>query len=170
MEGTRPLLCEIQALAVQTPMPMPRRTALGVDLNRLHLIIAVLEKHGGAKLYNQDIFINIVGGLKIDEPSVDLAIAAALVSSLRQQELDPQTVYLGEIGLTGEVRAVSFIEQRIKESIKLGFTRFVLPASNRKAILDLDPGQIKPDVLKKIRFLKNIGELLGDRQSRSLDL
>ena len=170
MEGTRPLLCEIQALAVQTPMPMPRRTALGVDLNRLHLIIAVLEKHGGAKLYNQDIFINIVGGLKIDEPSVDLAIAAALVSSLRQQELDPQTVYLGEIGLTGEVRAVSFIEQRIKESIKLGFTRFVLPASNRKAILDLDPGQIKADILKKIRFIKNIGELLGDRQSRSLDL
>jgi DNA repair protein RadA/Sms len=137
IEGTRPLLCEIQALTTSTPMPMPRRTSLGFDVNRVHLLIAVLNKHLGLKLSQADVFINVVGGLKLIEPAADLAVAAALVSTENGVEVDSKTCFFGEIGLTGEIRAVSFPEARLREAEKLGFTTFVVPASNRKHLLDL---------------------------------
>jgi DNA repair protein RadA/Sms len=132
VEGSRPLLCEIQALCSPTPMAMPRRNSIGVDVNRLHMLLAVLIKHLNLKLYENDIFINVVGGLKITEPSVDLAVAASLISSDQNKPIDAKTCFMGEIGLTGEVRAVSFPEMRMKEAIKLGFTKFYAPKSNQK--------------------------------------
>lgn len=134
MEGSRPLLCEIQALTVVTQNPMPRRTAIGTDLNRLHLLSAVLEKHGKLSLSHADIFVSAVGGLKLTEPAADLAIAAALLSTHRSIALDPKAVFFGEVGLTGEIRAVSFAESRLREAKKLGFQRFVIPAANRKHV------------------------------------
>lgn len=132
VEGSRPLLCEVQALTVSTPLPMPRRTALGIDLGRLNLLIAVIERHLNIPLYQSDIFINVVGGLKIQEPAVDLSIAASLLSSESRSPLDAKTCYFGEIGLTGEIRGVSFPELRVKEGLKLGFKTFVVPDSNKK--------------------------------------
>ncbi len=132
VEGSRPLLCEVQALTVSTPLPMPRRTALGIDLGRLNLLIAVVERHLSIPLYQSDIFINVVGGLKIQEPAVDLAIAAAILSSESRNPLDAKTCYFGEIGLTGEIRGVAFPELRVKEGLKLGFKTFIVPASNKK--------------------------------------
>jgi DNA repair protein RadA/Sms len=154
MEGTRPLLCEIQALSVHTNMAIPRRTSLGIDINRLHLLCAVLERHLGINLVQSDIFINVVGGLKIEDPAADLAVAASLLSTDGRQELGAKTVFFGEIGLTGEVRAVSFAESRIKEADKLGFETFVLPFSNKKHLTDIKLG---PN--KKIMWIKNIREL-----------
>lgn len=143
MEGSRPLLCEIQALTIATPMPMPRRTSLGFDVNRVHLLVAVLNKHLGMKLSQADVFINVVGGLRLVEPAADLAVAAALISTETASEVDGKTCFFGELGLTGEVRAVSFAEARVREAEKLGFETFVVPASNRKHLGDL------PERLKK---------------------
>jgi len=155
MEGTRPLLCEVQALTISTPMPQPRRTSLGFDVNRVHLLVAVLNKHLGLKLSQADVFINVVGGLKLVEPAADLAVAAALISTETGEEGDAKTAFFGEIGLTGEVRAVSFAEARLREAAKLGFTSFVLPASNRKHLSDL------PDALKKrIVWIKEVHDLM----------
>jgi DNA repair protein RadA/Sms len=154
MEGTRPLLCEVQALSISSNMAMPRRTALGVDVNRLHLLTAVLDRHLDIRLAHSDIFINVVGGLKLDEPAADLAVAAAILSTEGRRELDAKTCFFGEIGLTGEVRGVSFAENRVREADKLGFTRFVLPASNKRHLADL---QLSKD--KKISYIKNIHEL-----------
>lgn len=132
VEGSRPLLCEVQALTVPTPLAMPRRTALGIDVGRLNLLIAVIERHLNVPLYQADLFTNVVGGLKIMEPSVDLAIAAAILSSEARKALDAKTCYFGELGLTGEVRGVSFPDLRVKEGLKLGFKNFVVPLSNKK--------------------------------------
>ena len=132
MEGSRPLLCEIQALNIFSPMAMPRRTSLGFDTNRVHLLAAVLDKQLDLELAKSDIFINVVGGLKLSEPSADLAITAALVSSATSQEIHAETCFFGEIGLTGEVRASSFSEDRLREAEKLGFKYFVIPYSNQK--------------------------------------
>lgn len=154
MEGSRPLLCEIQALTTSSPMAMPRRTALGIELNRLHMLSAVLDRHLDMKLAQHDVFINVVGGLRLEEPSSDLAVAAALLSTDARKELDAKMVFFGEIGLTGEIRAVTFAEQRIKEADKLGFTRFVLPLSNQKHLED-----IKLSKNKRIHWVKNIKEL-----------
>ena len=155
IEGSRPLLCEVQALTTATPMAMPRRTSLGFDVNRVHLLVAVLNKHLGLKLSNADVFINVVGGLKLMEPAADLAVAAALTSTETGVEVEAKTVFFGEIGLTGEIRAVSFPEQRVKEAEKLGFTRFVLPASNRKHLADL------PEKLKKqMTWVKDVRDLM----------
>ncbi len=107
MEGTRPLLCEVQALTLSSPMAMPRRTALGIDVNRLHLLTAVLDRHLDVRLVNNDIFINVVGGLKLVEPAADLAVAAAILSTESRRDLDAKTCFFGEIGLTGEVRGVA---------------------------------------------------------------
>ncbi len=143
MEGSRPLLCEVQALTTMSPMPMPRRTSLGFDVNRVHLLVAVLNKHLGLKLAESDVFINVVGGLKLIEPAADLAVAAALISTETATEVDAKTCFFGELGLTGEIRAVSFAEARVREAEKLGFETFVIPTSNRKHLSDL------PDKLKK---------------------
>lgn len=154
MEGTRPLLCEVQALTLSSPMAMPRRTALGIDGNRLHVLTAVLDRHLGVKLAHNDVYINVVGGLKLLEPAVDLAVAAAILSTESRHEIDSKTVFFGEIGLTGEVRGVSFVEQRIKEADKLGFRHFVIPLSNKKHLEDL-----KLSKEKKITFVKNVYDL-----------
>lgn len=154
MEGTRPLLCEVQALTISTHMAMPRRTSLGIDVNRLHLLTAVLDRHLDVRLSNNDIFINVVGGLKLVEPAADLAVAAAILSTESRRDLDAKTCFFGEIGLTGEVRGVSFVESRIKEADKLGFKHFVIPYSNKRHLADL---KISKD--KKISFIKNVRDL-----------
>lgn len=132
MEGTRPVLVEIQALISSTNFPSPRRMATGVDHNRLSLIIAVLEKRMGMFLQNQDAYLNVAGGVKLDEPAVDLAIAISIASSFRDQPTRPYDVVFGEIGLTGEVRGVSRIDQRVKEAEKLGFRRVIMPEKSLK--------------------------------------
>jgi DNA repair protein RadA/Sms len=132
MEGTRPVLVELQALVATTNFPSPRRTATGVDHNRLVLIMAVLEKRLGLFLQNQDAYINVAGGLKLDEPAVDLGIAISLVSSFRDIPIGPADVVFGEVGLTGEVRAVSRVEQRVREAEKLGFRRVIVPEKSLK--------------------------------------
>ena len=130
MEGTRPLLVEIQALVSPTTFGIPRRTSMGVDFNRVNLLIAVLEKKAGLHLGGMDVFINIVGGLKIVEPATDLGVVAAIVSSFREVPVPPRTFLFGEVGLSGEVRAVAQGESRIKEAAKIGFTRAIIPKGN----------------------------------------
>lgn len=154
IEGSRPLLCEVQALTSYSPMAMPRRTSLGFDVNRVHLLVAVLNKHLNLKLSQTDVFINVVGGLRLIEPAADMAVAAALISTETNVEVDAKTVFFGEIGLTGEVRAVSFVDQRVREAEKLGFQKFVLPASNKKHLNDL------PEALKKqMIWIRHVGDL-----------
>jgi DNA repair protein RadA/Sms len=132
MEGTRPVLVEIQALISTTNFPSPRRMATGIDHNRLSLIMAVLEKRMGMFLQNQDAYLNVAGGVKLDEPAVDLAVAISIASSFRDQPTRPYDVVFGEIGLTGEVRGVSRIDQRVKEAEKLGFRRVIMPEKSLK--------------------------------------
>jgi DNA repair protein RadA/Sms len=132
MEGTRPVLVELQALVSPTNFPTPRRMSTGVDYNRLSLIIAVLEKRVGMFLQSQDAYLNVAGGVKLDEPAVDLAIAVSIASSFRDQPTMPYDVVFGEIGLTGEVRGVSRVDQRVKEAQKLGFKRVILPEKSLK--------------------------------------
>ncbi len=154
VEGSRALLCEVQALTNASPMPMPRRTAIGFDVPRAHLILAVLDKHLGLDLANKDVFVNIVGGLKVQEPAVDLAVAAALISSHTSRDLPSDLCVFGEIGLTGEVRAVVSAEQRIKEAYKLGFKKFLVPASNKKHLSELPK-----EILSKVVWIKNVRDL-----------
>ncbi|TCL32396.1 DNA repair protein RadA/Sms [Anaerospora hongkongensis] len=130
LEGVRPLLIELQALVSTTVFGMPRRMAAGFDYNRLILLMAVLEKRVGLSLANQDAYVNAVGGIKIDEPAADLAVALAIASSFRNAAVNSQTVVMGEVGLTGEVRMVSRVDIRISEAATLGFKRFVIPAGN----------------------------------------
>jgi DNA repair protein RadA/Sms len=131
LEGTRPLLVEVQALASTTSFGNPRRTANGVDLNRLLLLVAVLTKRVGVRLADQDVFVNVIGGLQIREPASDLAVAAALASSFRNRPVAADIAIVGEVGLSGELRAVSHLETRLKEAAKLGFKRCLLPASSQ---------------------------------------
>jgi DNA repair protein RadA/Sms len=128
MEGTRPVLVEIQALVAPSPLATPRRAVVGWDPSRLSMVLAVLEAHGGVRLGQHDVYLNVAGGLRIQEPAADLAAAAALVSSLTGTALPPETVYFGEIGLSGAVRPVTQIPSRIKEAQKLGFARAVGPS------------------------------------------
>lgn len=132
MEGTRPVLVELQALVASTNFPSPRRMSTGVDHQRMSLIIAVLEKRMGMYLQNQDAYLNVAGGVKLDEPAVDLAIAVSIASSFRDTPTNAYDVFFGEIGLTGEVRAVSRVEQRVKEAQKLGFKRVIMPEKSLK--------------------------------------
>jgi DNA repair protein RadA/Sms len=127
IEGSRPLLVEVQALVSPTHFGLPRRTATGVDYNRLLLLLAVLERRAGLHLASQDVYASIAGGISVEEPAADLGIAAAVASSLRDRPVDPQTVVLGEVGLAGEVRAVPQIGKRLAEAARLGFARAVLP-------------------------------------------
>ncbi|MDD4271877.1 MAG: DNA repair protein RadA [Patescibacteria group bacterium] len=132
MEGTRPFLIEVQALVSKTAFGYPQRKASGFDLNRLQVLIAVLTKRAGLNLNNQDVILNVTGGLKITEPGLDLAVCAAIASSLLNQPLSRQTLVLGEVGLGGEIRNVSKLETRLKEAEKLGFKKAVLPAAEAK--------------------------------------
>lgn len=128
MEGSRPILVEVQALATPSNFSMPRRSANGLDNNRLQLLVAVLQKRVGLGLGTQDVYANVVGGLRIQEPAADLAIAVAVASSLRDKPADPGTVCIGEIGLSGELRTVTHLERRIQEASRLGFRRAIIPA------------------------------------------
>lgn len=130
MEGTRPVLVEIQALVSPTVFGNPRRMATGIDHNRVTLIMAVLEKRVGLLLQNQDAYLKVAGGVKLDEPAIDLAVAVSIASSFRDEPTGASDCLIGEVGLTGEVRRVSRIEQRVNEAAKLGFTRIVVPANN----------------------------------------
>ena len=134
MEGTRPLLVEIQALVSTTNLAMPRRTAIGIDPQRLSLLAAVLERYLAIALYNKDIFLNVTGGVKVEEPAVDLGIAAAIASSALNRSIDTGTIFLGEVGLTGEVRGITQLELRLKEAAKLGFRHGVVPEVNRAQV------------------------------------
>ncbi len=127
LTGLRPMLLEIQALVTRTYSPIPRRVGTGIDNNRLLLLVAVLSKRLKLPLYDQDIFVNITGGLKINDPSADLAICLAVLSSFKEVALDPKTLFLGEVGLLGELRAVRQFEKRVAEAKKLGFTRLISP-------------------------------------------
>ena len=154
MEGSRPLAAEVQALVSQTPFPAPRRVANGFDFSRLNLIIAVLEKRCGFFFGTFDAYINVVGGLKLNEPAADLAIAIALASGLKDFIIPQDTVIFGEVGLAGEVRAVSNIEKRIAEAEKLGFKRCVIPERNKtshmKTNIELIPVMTVRDALNKL--------------------
>jgi DNA repair protein RadA/Sms len=130
LEGTRPVLVEIQALVGPSPLGMPRRTAIGVDHNRISLLVAILGKRMGMEMGDQDIFVNVAGGLKVDEPAADLCIVSALVSSFLDRPVDRNMVVFGEVGLAGEIRGVSQPEMRIKEAKKLGFRKCLLSKSN----------------------------------------
>ncbi len=132
MEGTRPILVEVQALTSPSSSGLPRRTANGIDLNRLLMLTAVLTKRVGLGLSNQDIYVNVVGGLKVSEPAIDLAVAIAIASSYRDQPVDPNLALVGEVGLTGELRSVGQLERRLVEAAKLGFTRAIYPPAARK--------------------------------------
>jgi len=137
MEGTRPILLEIQALVCESNFGMPRRTAAGTDYNRVNLLMAVLEKRIGYRLGNHDAYVNIAGGIKINEPAVDLGIVMAIVSSYRNRPLDAKTIVFGEVGLSGEVRAVNMPEQRVTEAKKLGFSVCIMPAVSLDSVKNI---------------------------------
>jgi DNA repair protein RadA/Sms len=132
VEGSRPVLVEVQALVSSSGFAQPRRTAIGVDTGRMALLVAVLEKVVGYQLHDQDIFINVAGGIKVNEPAADLGIVAAVASSFKNKPIDPKVMILGEVGLTGEVRSVSGIEMRLAEGSKMGFTKIIVPKSGTK--------------------------------------
>jgi len=134
MEGTRPFLIEVQALVTQTSYGNPQRTANGIDHRRLAMLIAVLEKRSGLPLRLQDIFVNLVGGLRIDETAINLAVLVAMASSFKDIPLDPGSVFIGEVGLVGEIRSVPLIEQRVKEALKFGFKPVYIPRANLKQL------------------------------------
>ncbi|MGL6201061.1 MAG: DNA repair protein RadA [Lachnospiraceae bacterium] len=142
MEGTRPILIEIQALICQSNFGMPRRTAAGTDYNRVNLLMAVLEKRAGLSLANSDAYINIAGGIKMNEPAVDLGIVMAIVSSYKNRPVDEKTIIFGEVGLSGEVRAVSMPEQRVGEAKKLGFEKCIMPEVSRESVKKIKGIQI----------------------------
>lgn len=137
MEGTRPILLEIQALVCRTNFGMPRRTAAGTDYNRVNLLMAVLEKRLGMSLGNCDAYVNIAGGIKMNEPAIDLGIVMALVSSYRNRPIDEKTIVFGEVGLSGEVRAVNMPEQRVAEAKKIGFETCILPEVSLKMVKEI---------------------------------
>jgi len=130
LEGSRPILVELQALVSPTSYPMPKRMTNGVDLNRVSLLLAVMDKRLGVHLSGQDIYVNVVGGMHIDEPAIDLGIVGAVTSSLREIPVEPGLLILGEVGLGGEVRAISQAELRIREAAKMGFKRALVPERN----------------------------------------
>ncbi len=140
MQGTRPIISEIQSLVTKTVYPTGKRTADGFDHNRMSLLIAVLEKRMGLKFYENDVYLNVAGGIHLDEPSADLSIAMALISGITDKVIPDDLIAFGEIGLSGEVRAVSHIDYRVKEAVRLGFTKIVLPKKNLTASLKVPAG------------------------------
>lgn len=154
MEGTRPILLEVQALVCHTNFGMPRRTAAGTDYNRVNLLMAVLEKRLGLPLGNCDAYVNIAGGIRMNEPAIDLGIVLALISSYKEKAIDEKTICFGEVGLSGEVRAVSMAEQRVLEAGKLGFDTCILPMVCVEAIRD-NAKEIKGIRLIGVRTVKD---------------
>lgn len=152
MEGTRPILVELQSLTAQTIFGYPKRTANGIDFNRLSLLLAVLEKKAGVMLGSQDVYLNVAGGLKINEPSIDLGISMVTVSSFKNIPIPKDMVIMGEVGLTGEVRRINLIEKRLKEAEKLGFKTCIIPESNKKDLKD----NYKLDII----CVKNVNEAM----------
>lgn len=140
IQGTRPIISEIQALVAKTAYPSAKRTADGFDHNRMSLLIAVLEKRMGLKFYEYDVYLNVAGGIHLDEPSADLSIAMALISGITDKVIDDSIIAFGEIGLSGEVRAVSHIDYRVKEAVRLGFSKIILPKKNLSAHLKVPDG------------------------------
>ena len=151
MQGSRPLLTEVQGLVTPTNFGNPRRTATGFDYNRMALILAVLEKRAGFHFSNMDAYINAVGGIKLDEPAADLSVAIALVSSLKDAVVSDETMAFGEIGLAGEIRAVSNAENRIREACRLGFTKCIIPYHNLKSVKNKEKYDIKIIGVRTIR-------------------
>jgi len=133
-EGSRPILVELQALVSPSYLGTARRMAMGVDSNRVSLLLAILEKRAGLQLAGQDVFVNVVSGIQIDEPAIDLGILAAVASSFRERPIDPETVIFGEVGLAGEIRGIQQVLLRIREAQKLGFKRCILPKRNEEAL------------------------------------
>lgn len=154
MEGSRPLLLEVQALVVSTHYGNPRNTATGIDRNRVALLIAVLNKRIGMDISDSDVFVNITGGLRVDEPGIDLGVLMAIISNHRNILIDPRTVVIGEVGLGGEIRPVPHVEKRIKEAAKLGFTRAIYPEYHQKG-LEIDE-QIELIGVKNIHDSLNV--------------
>ena len=152
MEGTRPILIEIQALVCSSNFGMPRRTAAGTDYNRVNLLMAVLEKRAGLHLSNCDAYVNIAGGVKINEPAIDLGIVLALISSYKNSPISEKTIVFGEVGLSGEVRAVNMPEQRVMEAKKLGFETCIIPEVCKDMVKNIS------DI--KIMGVKNLNEIL----------
>lgn len=153
MEGTRPILIEIQALVCRSNMAIPRRTAVGTDYNRVNLLMAVLEKRLGLHLSSYDAYVNIAGGIRMNEPAIDLAVVLALVSSYKDRPIDEKAIAFGEVGLSGEVRGVSMAQQRALEAKKLGFTTVIMPQVSVKAV-----GQIDGVRILGVRSLKDAVE------------
>lgn len=152
MEGTRPILVELQALTSQSVFGIPKRTANGIDYNRLNLLIAVLEKKAGLMLGAQDVYLNVVGGLRINEPAIDLGIMMVTASSFKNIAIPKDMVIIGEVGLTGEVRRINLIEKRLKEAEKLGFKTCIIPESNKKDLKD----DLKLDIIP----IRNVNEAM----------
>ena len=152
MEGTRPILLEVQALTTSTVYGLPRRTANGIDYNKLLLLIAVLEKKAKMAIGMQDVYINLVGGIKINEPAIDLGIALSIISSFQNVSIKEDVVVMGEVGLTGEIRAINLIEKRLKEAEKLGFKKCIIPKSNKNLLKD----EFKLDIIG----IENINEAI----------
>jgi len=134
LEGSRPLLCDVQALTSQTYYGTPRRTVSGADSGRVALLLAVLEKRAGRRTYNQDVYINVAGGLELSEPAADLALCAAVASSLQEEAIGPEVAVMGEVGLAGEVRNVPQCDRRVAECARLGFTTVIVPRANARTI------------------------------------
>lgn len=156
LEGTRPILLELQALSTPTVFGLPRRTANGIDYNRLVLLMAVLEKRAGMNLGSQDVYLNIVGGMKVMEPALDLGIILAVASSFKNISIPETVAVIGEVGLTGEVRSVNMIEKRVKEVEKLGYKKVFIPESNKKGLKEnykLDIIGVK-NVIDALKYLK----------------
>jgi len=152
VEGTRPLLVELQALVTQSVFGLPRRTANGIDYNRLTLLVAVMEKKAGFMLGNQDVYLNVVGGLKVNEPALDLGIILATASSFKNVSIPKGVIALGEVGLTGEVRTINMMEKRLKEAERLGFKKCIIPENNKKLLKE----SYKLDIIG----VKNINEAM----------
>ena len=152
IEGTRPLLIEVQALVCRTNFNLPRRTAAGTDFNRVNLLMAVLEKRVGLRLSDCDAYINVAGGMRINEPALDLSIVAAILSSYKNSSIDSKTIFFGEVGLVGEVRGVSQVETRVREAKKLGYHTCIMPYTNVKSV-DATSGI-------QLKGIKNVRELM----------
>jgi DNA repair protein RadA/Sms len=148
LEGTRPLLVEVQALVTATSFGLPRRTANGADLQRVVLLLAVLAKRAGLSLGQHDVYVNLVGGLRVREPATDLGLAVAMASALRDRPADPRAVFLGELGLGGEVRRVQRLAARLREAERLGFERAIVPAASAR---DLNGTSLEVVPVKDLR-------------------
>jgi DNA repair protein RadA/Sms len=144
IEGTRPILLEVQALVTPSAFGNPQRVATGFDYRRLSILLAVLEKRAGLKLSTQNVFLNIAGGIRIDEPAVDLAVCCAIASSFTDKFAKNDTVVIGEVGLGGEVRSVGNVEKRIQEAAKLGFKKILIPANNSKSLKQKNSIELVP--------------------------